>query len=499
MRIVTGDEMRSVDQYTMAHVGIEGRVLMENAGRAVAKRLMDDYPERKFVILIGSGSNGGDGFVIARNLLEMQIDVTVCVIPKEDKINGDAKYHKDIYENSGFKSKSYHSSFLKTADIIVDAMLGTGVEGRIREPYLNVFKDILQSGKTVVSVDIPSGVPAEEKTVPEFALRADHTIMLQSPKLSYYIYPAREHYGDAEVVKIGIPKKALDAVIHSKRFEWTLEDTAVHWPKRGASSHKGSHGKVGLIAGSELMPGAAALSVAAAVKGGAGLTTVNTVKSAVPVIASQIPEATFFDREEELRKFYESKDAIAVGPGIGTGSTGQEMVIDLIENFEGPLVIDADGLDQIQSILPLIRNRTKPMIITPHPGEMAKLIDSSPDKVNRNRVETAEKFARENGIYVVLKGPCTVVATPDEETFINDTGNAGLAKGGSGDVLTGMILAFIARYENVQHAVSTAVFMHGFTADYMLVHGTAIEAMTPSQVIDNLQNTFQNIHDIVKR
>ncbi|WP_411843149.1 NAD(P)H-hydrate dehydratase [Salinicoccus sp. HZC-1] len=496
MRVVTGEEMKNVDQYTMDHIGIDGKILMENAGRAAAKRLMEDYAGQKFIVLIGSGNNGGDGFVIARTLLDSGFDVTVCVIPDKNKITGDAEYHKGVYEKSGYTWKSYDNSYLKDADIIVDTMLGTGVKGEIREPYLSIFKDISESKRKVVSIDLPSGVPSAEEAVSEFALKANHTIMLQQPKLSYYTYPARDYYGGAEVVQIGIPQKGLQAAVQSKRYEWTMEDTVNHWPKRSSSSHKGSHGKVGIIAGSDLMPGSAALSASAAVKSGAGLTTVNTVKSAIPVIASRMPEATFFDRGEDLQEFYAGKDAIAVGPGIGTDSGGQDATINLIDNFQAPLIIDADGLYQFQKVLPLVKNRESPLIITPHPGEMAKLIDSTPAKVNENRFSIAEKFARENGIYVVLKGPCTIVATPEGESFVNNTGNAGLAKGGSGDVLTGMILSFIARYDNIQTAISSAVYMHGFTADYLLEQGVAIESMTPSQIISHLETTFHMMNSM---
>lgn len=496
MRIVTGGEMKNADQYTTDHIGLDGRILMENAGRAAARRLMEDYAGRQFTVLIGSGNNGGDGFVISRTLLEAGFEVTVCIISGEDRFSEDTVYHKMILEKSGFGWKRYEREDLEKADIIVDAMLGTGLYGEIREPYLTVIRDVTGSGKRVVSIDLPSGVPAAEGPVPESALRADHTIILQQPKLSFYLYPARDYYGDSEVVEIGIPKRAFDEVSHRYRFEWTLADTRKKWLKRSASSHKGSHGKVGLIAGHDMMPGAAVMSAGAAVKGGAGLTMVNTVKSAVPVVASRLPEVTFYDRDQSLEEFYREKDAVAVGPGIGTGPASSEMVVDLVDNFNGPLLIDADGLNQFGDILPLVRNRKAPTVITPHPGEMAKLIGSTPGKVNEARFETAEKYARNNGIYVVLKGPYTIVATPDGRTFVNGTGNSGLAKGGTGDVLTGIILSFLARYDDIQAAVSSAVFMHGYTADHLLERGIAAASMTASEIIDHMETTFNALDNI---
>lgn len=278
-----------------------------------------------------------------------------------------------------------------------------------------------------------------------------------------------------------------------ERNYWTKALTVKHWPDRKTDSHKGDHGKVGIIAGSNLMPGAAALCAGAAVKSGAGLTSVNIVRSAIPVVTPHVPEATFYDREAELKGFFVSKDAVAVGPGIGTNTPGKEIVIDLIANFNGPLIIDADGLYELDKMLPLIKNRKAPLIITPHTGEMGRLMECPSEYINENRFEVSGHFAEKYGVYVVLKGYETVVAEPNGKFWVNETGNAGLAKGGSGDVLTGMILAFVARYSDIQSAVSSAVFMHGYTADYLLDSGTAIESMTASQVIDTLSDAFTAI------
>lgn len=284
-----------------------------------------------------------------------------------------------------------------------------------------------------------------------------------------------------------------DSEEETERNYWTKALTMKHWPERKPDSHKGDYGKVGVIAGSNLMPGAAALCANAAVRSGAGLTTVNIVRSAIPVIALHVPEVTFYERGDELKGFYGSKDAVAVGPGIGTNGSGKEIVIDLIANFKGPLVIDADGLHDLDKMLPLIKERKAPLIITPHAGEMGRLMDQTPEYINDNRFEVSGHFAEKYGVHVVLKGPETIVAEPNGEFWVNDTGNPGLAKGGSGDVLTGMILAFTVRYNDIQTAVSSAVFMHGYTADYLLDRGTAIESMTASQVIDTLSDAFNAI------
>lgn len=272
---------------------------------------------------------------------------------------------------------------------------------------------------------------------------------------------------------------------------WSKSLVIEHWPKREPNSHKGSHGKVGIIAGSETMPGAAAICASAAVESGAGLTTVNTLRSVIPIVASHVPEVTFYYRDDELNTFLEGKDAVAAGPGLGRLS--DDIIEDLITNFEGPLVIDADGLYELNKHEALIRKRDSPLIITPHAGEMARIINEDIEYVNNNRYEAAAKLASDYGIYVVLKGPETIVAEPDGALWVNHTGNSGLAKGGTGDVLTGIILAFIGQSKDIQPAVSNAVYMHGYAADYLIEQGEAIEAVTASKVINTLSTSFQSI------
>ena len=272
---------------------------------------------------------------------------------------------------------------------------------------------------------------------------------------------------------------------------WSKNLVAGHWSKRESDSHKGSHGKIGIIAGSETMPGAAALCAAAAVESGAGLTTVNTLRSVIPIVASHVPEATFYHRDDDLNGFLEDRDAVAAGPGLGRLS--DDIIEDLITNFEGPLVIDADGLYELSSHEVIIRKRTAPLIITPHVGEMARIINEDIEYVNNNRCEVSAKLAADYGIYVVLKGPETIVAEPNGGLWVNHTGNPGLAKGGTGDVLTGMILAFIAQRTDIQPAVSNAVYLHGYAADYLIEQGEAIETVTASKVISALSASFQKV------
>lgn len=493
MKVVTGEEMRAVDEYAIENIGIHGTILMENAGRVAAKNIMKNFQNQTFCILIGSGNNGGDGFVIAKVLKEYGYDVDVCVVPDPNKISRDASCHKNIFLNSGFTFTQYDSEIMKSADIVIDTMLGTGVRGEVRSPYAEIFQELNNMENIIISIDLPSGLPADESPVPENTLKADHTLTIGLPKLSYYTYPSRNYYGQTKVIHIGIPDKAVNETVTSRRRIWTEKDVIHQWPRRDDNSHKGSHGKVGIMAGSSNMPGAAVLTTISAVKSGAGLTALNIPSDIFSTITGHVPEATLFDRADDLQDFIDDKDVIAVGPGLGVNDDTKKTVEYLIDHFEGPLVIDADGLSELQRLKDKIKKRNHPLIITPHPGEMARLIDSSADEVNKNRFSISREMSAEYEIYVVLKGPATLVSTPDGDIFINDNGNAGLAKGGSGDVLTGMIAAFLGRYENTQHAVSSAVFMHGFTADHLLREGMAIETMTASDIVYNLRDTFNMV------
>ncbi|AXF56916.1 NAD(P)H-hydrate dehydratase [Salicibibacter kimchii] len=494
MRIVTGEEMGNVDRYAIEQIGMPGAMLMENAGRAVSERLLAHYDaDERFLVLIGTGNNGGDGFVIARTLKSLDRSVDVCLIPPEEKLKGDAKWHKELYEQAGYTWATFDPVYFQKADVVVDALLGTGISGAIREPYRGIIQAVNEAGAAVVAVDLPSGVPGDDRPVPEGALVADRTITLQQPKLSHYTYPGRGFYGLTEVAPIGIPPLAIANTVQTKRYVWKAADVVNHWPLRSADSHKGSHGKVGIIAGSETMPGAAALTAGATVNAGAGLTIVNTPRAVIPTVAAHVAEATYFARDDKIESFYENKDGIAIGPGIGFDAKGRETLAALVDHFEGPLIVDADGLHVLADMLENVQEREHPLIITPHPGEMAMLIDETPGEVNRRRFEVAETFAREHGVYVVLKGPCTIVAAPSGETWINDTGNAGLAKGGSGDVLTGMILAFVARYEGMQPAISTAVYLHGYSADQLYEQGMPLETMTASEIVKVMPDTFRAV------
>ena len=271
------------------------------------------------------------------------------------------------------------------------------------------------------------------------------------------------------------------------KFE--LKDVVELWPNRDENSYKGTFGKVGIIAGSIHMPGASVLSTKAAVRSGAGLTTANIPKENFTVLGMHVPEAMLYKREDNLEDFYEGLDSILIGPGLG--DFDEDYLKTLIQKFKGILVIDADGLTHVKPLLKYIRERTAPIVITPHFGEMARILDVNIQEVINNQKEVAKRFAEENNVYVVLKGSETVVSSPTS-TIVLNRGNTGLSKGGSGDVLAGMILGFSNRYKNLTDAIHSAVFMHGYTAEYVSKF-KAVEAMTAMDIVNYLGESMLHV------
>lgn len=512
--MVTGEEMRQIDRYAIEEIGLKEELLMENAGQAFVNEITSllDKKTAKIAVLIGAGNNGGDGFVISRSLLEKGYHVDVWLIPPLEKVKGTARYHMDVYLKSGFGLISYHTianegfmQQLTNYTHVVDALLGTGFKGTLRSPYKEIIEQVNRSNCSVFSVDLPSGITADGTDVETLvAIKASHTISFQCPKLSSFIYPSREYYGNLSIVDIGIPKLAV-VKVSSKRHLWTEEDVTRTLPVRRPSSHKGSHGKGLIIAGSKSMTGAPILTTRACHRLGAGLVTLATPCSAHPAIASQLIEATFHlcpskngeiddlnISNDVLEKRY---DAIAIGPGLGRNNNGF-FIEALIKGYHKPLIIDADGLYYLKNFLPELLARKEATILTPHLGEFAYLTNESIEMIEKNRFQLSKEFAKKYGVYLVLKGPYTIVTTPEGHQFINATGNASLAKGGTGDVLTGMLLALIMQQTDVQMAISNATFLHGRAADYLTENGWSSLSVVASdlvnvmpQVLDQLQSS----------
>ena len=506
MRILTAAQMREADRFTIEDIGIPSLVLMENAGRQVVAAIEAAYEEQlagRVAVLCGRGNNGGDGFVVARTLLQRGVDTAVFVIGSLGDVRGDARTNLDILGRLGLtvveigdeQSWELHFSEISQCTLIVDAILGTGLKAAVNGMLETVFADVNASDIPIVSVDLPSGLSADTPHLIGDCVSAAMTVTLAAPKLPLVLPPGETHAGDVVIADIGVPYEVVEGLEGPYVDLLTPEQLRVLIEPRAAESHKGDFGRVTVIAGSIGKTGAAMLSGMAALRSGAGLVTVATPASCLPVVASMAPEmmteplldsegcvaAAAVDRVMEL-----AHDVIACGPGLGRTREASAFVRALVDRATVPLVLDADALTLLaEEPGGLLGRDDRDVIITPHPGEMARLAGMTTDEVQANRLQVASDFATTHHVYVVLKGHRTVIATPTGRVFINPTGNPGMATAGTGDVLTGMVAAWLAQLLDAEAACRLAVFLHGAAGDRAEAEHGQI-AMTSTDVLDRL-------------
>jgi hydroxyethylthiazole kinase-like uncharacterized protein yjeF len=507
MRILTAAQMREADRFTIEEIGIPSLVLMENAGRQVVAAIEAGFEEQlsgRVAVVCGRGNNGGDGFVVARTLLQRGVDCAVFVIGAVADIRGDARVNLDILGRLGVtvveindeQAWELHFSEISQCTLIVDAIFGTGLKTALGGMLETVVADINAAGIPIVSIDLPSGMSADTPHLVGDCIDASMTVTLAAPKLPLILPPGETHAGDVVIADIGVPAEVIDGLEGPQIELLTREDVRSLLEPRAADSHKGDFGRVLVIAGSRGKTGAAHLAGMGALRAGAGLVTIATPASSLPIVASLAPEFMTEPLEENPdgqltadginRIVNFSQDVIACGPGLGRSANVGEFVRALLDRAEAPLVLDADALTVLAEDLGLLTGREeRAVIITPHPGEMARLVGSSIDQVQANRIEVATNFASARRIYVVLKGHRTLIATPEGRVFINPTGNAGMATGGTGDVLTGMIAAFLAQLLDAEAACRVGVFLHGAAGDLAASSEGEI-AMTASDLLAHI-------------
>ncbi len=486
MRVLNADQMREADRRTIEDLGIASVVLMENAGRQVVAALEavhGDLLEEQVAILCGRGNNGGDGFVVARTLLQRGVDVSVFLIGQVSDVRGDARVNLEILARLGLtiveiadgQAWELHFSEISDCALIVDAMFGTGLNAPLSGLLETVVADVNASGIPIVAIDLPSGLSANSHDPIGPSIEASTTITLGAPKLPLVLPPAEARAGDIVIADIGIPTAIFDALDGPRVELLTRSAIREHLTPRTPDSHKGDFGHVLLVAGSRGKTGAAYLGALGALRAGAGLVTVATPESCQAIVAGLAPEymtegiaetADGLDTVAIDRLLDASYDVIAVGPGLGRNLNTQKFVQALVERATTPLVIDADGLNAFADEPELLHGRDgRDVIITPHPGEMARLVGMTTEEVQANRLEVARNFAVAHKLYVILKGHRTIIATPAGTALINPTGNAGMATGGTGDVLTGMVAAWLGQLLDAEAACKVAVYLHGLAGD----------------------------------
>ena len=464
MKILNSEQMRNVDRRAIERFGVPSIVLMENAALAVVDVIFEHYATiERAAIFCGPGANGGDGFAIARHLENRGVVPVVLIAGDRAKYSGDARVNLEICERLNIPIYDATNDIERAADadVIVDAIFGTGLNRAPSGAYAEVIRAIDELRIPVVAVDLPSGLNASSGEPFDPCVHAEVTVTFAAPKLCHVFDPAATYCGEIVVADIAIPNVAIDEESVTLALT-TPRDVQPHFAPRLASTHKGTYGHVGIVAGSPGRSGAAVLAAHGAIRTGAGLVTVVT-EVGQEVHAHSIESMTTTD-ESTLA----SKDAVLVGPGLPDDDASYARVRELVAKIEQPLVIDASGLNAFASRANEINPNARPRVITPHPGELARLLgDRDAHAINANRIDAAREAARVANCVVVLKGHQTLIADRDGHVNVNPTGNPGMASGGMGDVLGGIIVALLARGVDPFDATCAGVYLHGFAGDLL--------------------------------
>lgn len=487
MKIVTASQMRALDRRTIDEGRVTGSQLMERAGQGVVtvlEKVHAPLAGRTATIVCGKGNNGGDGFVIGRLLQRKRVKVTVFLLAKPSDLSGDAKsmYQRFIRAAGGTAVRANPSGDqlrkrLRHSDLVIDALLGTGLSSPVTGEYQTAIEAINASGRPVMAVDVPSGIHSDNGAVMGAAVGAAWTVTFGLPKVGLYVGRGIDHAGDIHVCDIGIPPEYV-AGLNTDLMLITREEVRSLLPSRSRTAHKGTFGHAGIIAGSVGKTGAAAMAGRAALRVGAGLVTVATPTSVNDTLEAKLLEVMTLPMPEtkartlarsgldRLLLFANARSAIALGPGLTTHPETVDLIHALVPRFEKPTVLDADALNAVAGRMDLLTETKAPLILTPHPGEMARLQEHmTPQLINADRVGSATQFARTRRVIVVLKGARTVIAHPDGQVAVCPTGNPGMATAGTGDVLTGMITGLLAQGLTPWNAARAGTYLHGLAGD----------------------------------
>jgi ADP-dependent NAD(P)H-hydrate dehydratase / NAD(P)H-hydrate epimerase len=526
MKILTAAQMTEVDRLTSELYCVPSILLMENAGRSFTEelgKLCSGFDKKRVLIFCGRGNNGGDGFVVARYLSLGGAQPTVLLFAEPAMLKGDARTNWQIVEAMGipihvFAVPSDAASYLNDItppDIIVDALFGTGLSKPIGPEYLPVLQWIEKASKNayVAAVDIPSGLMADSSAIPGPSVKADITVTFSAYKLAHIIPPAADLAGKVVLKSIGSPPVLLE----NSEYRWHLIDPAQvrkALPVRNRDGHKGSYGHVYIVAGSAGKSGAALMTGISALRSGSGLVTLwvprglqNSIVGKFPELMMEfLPETAEGAAEqsgaEKVLAQLSQADVLVLGPGMTTQESTKRLVWELVRRSPVPVVLDADGINAFVPPEASLENENgQPVILTPHPGEMARLLGKKIPEVQQNRMVTASAFAVQHHAYVILKGFQTVIADPEGNIFINMTGNPGMATGGTGDILAGMIGRFVAAWR-LQHPdenssaltdfLAAAVYLHGLSGDLAAEAGT-MESLVATDLIEQFPNAIKQV------
>jgi ADP-dependent NAD(P)H-hydrate dehydratase / NAD(P)H-hydrate epimerase len=483
MKVLSSEEMQAVDSQTIREYGIPGFSLMECAGMLAVKAIYEQWPHQgglNVLVLCGTGNNGGDGFAAARHLHWLGNTVTVLLAGEPGKLKGDALINYNLLLKSGItvtstsgdKENISHEGFFRNTDLIVDGLFGTGLKSDIRDPAASLITAANNSGKRIAALDIPSGIDGNSGHVKGVAVKADLTVTMGLPKIGHLLYPGASYCGELIVAHIGFPPALLEQPSFTRTIP-SLQEYRSWLPAREKNAHKGSAGKVLLLAGSKGYTGAAALASESALRAGAGLVYLAVPESLNAIVEEKVTEVITLpypdlESAREVKKAerlilnaMESCNVLALGPGIGHSEGMQKLAEAIIKRTTLPLVLDADALFPHL----LEEHRAKAVVLTPHPGEMARLLGCSTADVLTNPLQCALQASSQFRATVVLKGAHSLIATPQGDLYFNLSGNEGMASAGMGDVLTGTIAGLMAQGAESRSAALLGVFVHGLAGD----------------------------------
>ncbi|MFO7153050.1 MAG: NAD(P)H-hydrate dehydratase [Bacillota bacterium] len=521
MKAVSPSTMREIDKRAIEVYGVPGIVLMENACRAVAvaaKRRIDEvYGKKNFplkvAVVCGKGNNGGDGFGAARHLANMGFEVSVFLASPSGEVSGDAAVNLKVTKNMGIpvielkdtdgpdKIRGIFEGFHS----IVDALFGTGLRGEVKGLPRELIEAINASGLPVIAVDIPSGICGRTGRVLGAAVRADVTVTMGLLKVGLLLYPGAAYAGRVVVVDIGIPRRVFDEFEAEALL--LMPELVESWVRPPApDAHKGDMGRVFILAGSRGMTGAAALSGLGAARCGAGLVTLGVPESLNDILEVKVTEVmtlplpdtgegTLSEKAlEPALEFARRCDAVVLGPGLSRHRETEKFVRSFVAECERPMVIDADGINNLSGAPEILKDARAPVVLTPHPGEMARLLSTTPREVQQNRWDAVRRAGDTFGCTVVLKGARTLIYSPGNPVYVNPTGNPGMATGGSGDVLAGMIGALLGRGLDALEASAAAVYLHGLAGDAAAEKKGEIP-LVAGDIVENIPEAFKRLQE----
>ena len=511
MKVVTAHEMRQIDQQTIEQIGVPGAVLMEHAGSAVVRAIDEHFPEcRQIAIVVGKGNNGGDGLVIARQLALAGQPIQIFLVSSPESFAGDALTNLQIVQNLDLPITPILSvveleaqkSQIASTDLIVDAIFGTGLRGGVHGFIGDVIEYLNEVEKPVVAIDLPSGLSADTGIAEGACIKATYTVTMGLPKRGNLIHPGAALTGQLEVADIGFPSSVIDS--QNIQINWTQPcDAAQRLPSRPTHSHKGTYGRVFVVAASTGMTGAAALTSAGALRVGAGLVTLGAPKSLNPILEVKLTEVMTLPLPETaegslaleakshiIEAVERTKSILAIGPGLSQHPETVTLVHNLIRETDTPTVIDADGINALSKSKDSLSSLSPQTVLTPHPGEMARLIGGTVEALERDRIGIAQRFAQAHNVTLVLKGAPTIVAGGNGEVWINSTGNAGMATGGMGDVLTGLIAGLIAQKVSPFNAAVLGVYLHGLAGD-IVAESIGMHGLMAGDVLNHVPEAIE--------